>query len=427
MTYNAAMPQRRFLAILLLFAILLACPLRAAAQPPAAPDGPVERPASAPIASPVSAPIRLPEASPRIIAYNRFWYTLYFAGTAWQALGLVLLIRLRAAPRLRDAAEKRTRFLFLQAAWVWVGFSLLLALWQMPLGAVGYLHERGYGFATLSPWLWLADRGRGWLLGLVNVLVVWAGYRLLRWQPRRWWLWLWAASIPWQFAMIVVRPALVDTQYNRFEPLPDGPLRQRLLKLAEDAGIEGARVYQVDISRRTTKLNAYVTGLGPTKRIVLWDNTLKALSDDETVAIMAHEIGHYVLAHMWWRLAEGIAGAFALLWLLSRMLPWAVSRWGARRDVRDAADLGGLPIAYLAVMVLIFAQTPVESALSRIHERAADRYAVETTGLREPLARAFVAFVEKDYGDPDPPRFLVWWFYSHPPLRERVEFALRGT
>jgi Zn-dependent protease with chaperone function len=371
-----------------------------------------------------AASISLPPASPRIRAYNRTWYTLYFVGTAWEMLGLGLLLRFRVGPALRDAVERRTLNRFLQAALFFAVLSLLLALWRLPLGYYAYAFDRSYGFARQSFGLWLTDRGRAYLIGLPSAIAVWLGYWLLRRSPRRWWLWLWAAAVPWIAAQAALWPVVIAPLYNRFVPMPESPLRTRLLDLASRAGIQGAQVYVVDISRRTTKLNAYVAGIGPTKRIVIWDTTLKALSEDEVAAIMGHEMGHYVLHHVWWSAIAGSGGAFIILWLLSRALPWTIRRWGASLGIRGIDDLAGLPLVLLLLYVVLFLQTPAASALSRYQEHEADRFGLELTGLNEATARAFISFVNRDYADPDPPPFIVFWFYTHPPLRDRVDFAL---
>ncbi|HXG23974.1 MAG TPA: M48 family metallopeptidase [Chthonomonadales bacterium] len=361
--------------------------------------------------------------SPKITRYNRIRYTLYFAAVGWNLLGLGLAVVLGLGANLRQAIESRTHRRFWQVVFFYAVFSLGLLLWNLPPALTSYLTERSYGFSTRSPLLWLADLGRNYLFGLVNIPAVWLGYWLLERSPKRWWLWLALASIPWSLATTVLWPVLVAPAYNRFEPLHNAKLHDRLLNLAERAGIRSAKVYQVDISRRTTRLNAYVAGLGPTKRIVLWDTTLKALSEDEIVAIMGHEMGHYVLGHVWWRFAAGVVGAFILLWILSKLLPWSVGRFGQRVGIRAVHDLAGLPLVMLLLSALLFLQTPLESAFSRFQERQADRFGLELTGLDEATARAYITFVERDYADPDPPAFIVFWLYSHPPIRERIAFA----
>lgn len=387
--------------------------------PPSTPN-----PAHSVIRAVKNAPPILPPANSRIDAYNRTWYALYFVGAAWEVLGLGWMLRFRVGPRLRDAVERRTRNRFLQTVLFYAPYSLLLALWHLPLGYFGYTFDRSYGFARQSIELWLLDRGRAYLLGLPTAVAIWFGYWLVRTSPKRWWIWLWSWAVPWLAIQASLWPVVVAPMYNQFTPMEEGPLRTRLIDLAQRAGIGQAQVYVVDISRRTTKLNAYVAGLGPTTRIVLWDTTLKALSDDEVVAITGHEMGHYVLHHVWWSIVWSSVGAFVILWLLSRALPWSVRRWGERLGIRALDDLGGLPQVSLWLFIIVFLQTPIAGVISRGHEREADRYGLELTGLNDATARAFISFVNRDYADPDPPPFIVFWFYSHPPLRERVDFAL---
>jgi STE24 endopeptidase len=408
----------------------LAQPDPAGLPPPV--SGPVTSPPDSrtPIPEIVAPPARvptvvIPAATARRIAYNRVHYTLIFVEVAWSLAGLLLLLRVRAGTRLRDEVVRRSRNFFVRVLLFWAVISALLLVWNLPLHIASYLIERSYGFATHG-WERLAqDVVLSYLIGLADALAVWVGYLLLRRSPTRWWLWLWLASIPWQFTMIVLYPVVISPLFNQFRPLPDGPLRTKLLDLASQAGIEGARVYEVDISKRTTRLNAYVAGLGPTKRIVLWDTTLKALKEDEILAIMVHEMGHYVLRHTWWRLVSGVAGAFLLLFVMSRLLPWAIQRWGQRTGIQAVYDLAGLPLLMMLMHLLLFLQTPVASAISRYQERQADGYGLELTHLNEATARAFVTFVSRDFADPDPPAFIHFWFGTHPTLRERVEFALR--
>ena len=312
-----------------------------------------------------------------------------------------------------------------RGAAVFAGVSALMLLWRIPVQLTSYLIERDYGFATLGPGLWAWDRALGYLIGLVRIPAVWLGFLLLERAPRRWWLILWAFSIPWTLVMTVLAPVAFDPAYNRFQALQNPRLEKRLLELAHQAGIPDAKVLVADYSKRTRKVNAYVTGIGPTARMVLWDTTLAAMSEDEIVAIMGHEIGHYVLSHVWWSFVGGVGASFVILWLLSRLYPWATGRFGRRAGIRSPHDLAALPLALLLVWLMIFLQTPLESAFSRYQERQADRYGLELTRMPEATARAFIAFVDRNYSDPDPPPFIVFWFYSHPPLRERVSAALR--
>jgi len=250
------------------------------------------------------------------------------------------------------------------------------------------------------------------------------GYLLLERSPRRWWVWLWLASIPWALLMTVLWPVAIDPLYNRFEPMRREPLRTRIADLSRNAGVTDPEILQTDSSKRSTKLNAYVTGLGPTKRIVVFDTTLRALSEDEVVAIVGHEMGHYVLHHIWWGFVMAVIGGLGFLWLLSQILPRVIERFGPRFGITALNDLAGLPLVILVMSVLMFVQMPLVNAISRHQEHAADRYGLELTHLNRAMASSFVKFVTHDYADPDPPPFIVFWLYSHPPIRERVEFAL---
>jgi STE24 endopeptidase len=379
----------------------------------------------------------IPRPRPEIIVYNRTHYALYFAGTAWGFLGLGLAVRFRLGRRILDVVDSRMGFSganavshlpfkksVVRTAVYFSLLALLLMFWRLPLGLVSYGIERSFGFATLSVYKWFGDRILGFLFGLSSIPAVWFGYWLIQRSPKRWWLWLWVGSIPWTIATAVIVPLVVDPVYNHFVPLENGPLKSDIIALAHKAGIREVNVLRVDSSKRTTKVNAYVSGIGPFTRIVIWDTTLNKLTHDELLAILGHEMGHYALHHIWRNVVIGIGGAFCILFLFSRILTWSVSRFGSLAGIRGIHDLAGLPLALLILNIMLFVQTPIESAISRYNEHEADRYGLELTRLNEATARAFAGFVEQNYSDPDPPKVIVFWLYSHPPTRERVEFAL---
>jgi Zn-dependent protease with chaperone function len=212
----------------------------------------------------------------------------------------------------------------------------------------------------------------------------------------------------------------VDPLFNDFVPLKDPVLRRDLLDMAQRAGIDGGRVYQVNKSKQTTTMNAYVTGVGVSKRIVMWDTLLAKLDHDEIMATMGHEMGHYVLHHLWKGIAFGV-----LISLLTFAIAQPVYERGLTRfGLSDRADPAALPILLLIATVLGFVLSPVTSAYSRSIEHDADRFGLELTGLNEATASSFVKFAEDAKVDPDPPRFIEWWRYSHPATNKRIAFAL---
>ncbi len=181
-----------------------------------------------------------------------------------------------------------------------------------------------------------------------------------------------------------------------------------------------------DTSRRTRHVNAYVTGLGPSTRIVLNDTALQTLPPDQgLLAMMGHEMGHYVEGHIWVGFATGALGAGVFFWLLSRLLPWAAHRGGGRWRLHGPGDLATLPLVLLLASLFLLAQAPVASGISRALERRADAFGLRVTGRNEATARLMVGFAERDFSDPDPPFLFHLWFGSHPTLSERIAFALR--
>ena len=193
-------------------------------------------------------------------------------------------------------------------------FTLVTAVIDLPLSYyAGFVVPHQFNLSNQTFAAWLGDEAKGLMIGLVfSVIVIPLALLGIR-KFKRWWLVLWVASIPLAIVLFVIVPVVVDPVFNNFIPLRDQVLKQKLLDEASRAGIEGSRVYQVDKSKQTKTMNAYVTGLGPTKRIVMWDTLLAKLNHDEILAVMGHEMGHYVLHHVWKGLADGIIGTFFVL------------------------------------------------------------------------------------------------------------------
>ncbi len=355
--------------------------------------------------------------------YNLLHYVLYAVSIPWSLTGLVIIINSPINRKVVEVVRKHLKRPAIQTSVYVAIYTLWTTIWSMPIGLTSYFIERSYGFAVHSPLLWLSDRFIGYLFELTAIPAVIFGYWLLKRSPKHWWAWLWAASIPWQLLSIVLWPVFVAPRYNTFIPLKNAELKQKLLVEANAAGLINPDVYQVDISRRTTKLNAYVSGIGPSRRIVIWDTMLKSMSDDEIMAIMGHELGHAVIGHLWWRLAAGILGAGIILFGLSKLLPYVFARFGKRFGYNGVLDLAGFPLVMLILFCVMIIQQPVECAISRYQEHQADEFGLKLTGKKIATATAFLKFVDKDFADTDPPTWIVFMTYSHPPIRERIQFA----
>jgi Zn-dependent protease with chaperone function len=231
------------------------------------------------------------------------------------------------------------------------------------------------------------------------------------------------AAVPFLCFVMLVSPIWIDPLFNKFGPMEDKALETSILSLAQQAGIEGGRVFEVDKSVDTKAVNAYVTGFMGTKRIVLWDTIIAKLNHKELLVVMAHEMGHYVLNHV----AQGIAFTFILilftLYIAYRLAGGLLSRYRDRFGFEDLSDIASLPLILLITGILSLLMSPAALAFNRYQEHEADRFALEITKSNHPAAMAFVKLQEENLGVPYPGLLYKCWRASHPPIGERIDFC----
>ncbi len=349
-------------------------------------------------------------------------YLLFGARTAIQLAFFLLLIYTPASRALRD----------LTAAWVghrpWLALTLyatcLLVLYRLLLLPVnlygGYFREHAYGLSTYGLGGWFKDWGKGLLLQVLVLLpIVNLVYILIRRDPIRWFLPAGGVVGGLVLLLTFLAPILIDPFFHTFTPLKDADLKARVLKLAERAGIPVEQVLEADASRRTVKANAYVTGFGGTKRIVLYDTLLDRASPEEVEVVLAHEMGHRMHHHLWKGIGLSILALFPGLGIASIVL-----RWGSTRGLlAHPADPAGLPLLGLTLLVLSLLALPLGNAISRGFERQADLAALELSGNREAYVRVEVDLARSNLADITPPRWAVFLLYTHPPVLERIAVA----
>ncbi|MGY1638055.1 M48 family metallopeptidase [Geodermatophilus sp. SYSU D00742] len=348
------------------------------------------------------------------------------ASLAALVLGLVASAVLALTPLGRWLVRTPARPL--GGGWVWqvllgtVALTVAGRLVTLPLSAYGEVVRHRYGLSTRSWPLWLRDVAVSTaidaaLTALALLAVVW----LARRAPRTWWAWTAGAAAATVVAGSFLYPVVIEPAFNRFESLPAGQLRTDLLELAEENGTPVEDVLVADASRRTTALNAYVSGFGSTRRIVLYDTTLAQLPDAEIESIAAHELGHVATDDVLTGTLEGALGAAAAVALLGWLLSWTplLRRAGAE----SAGDPRVVPLVLFLAAVGTLVATPVQNLVSRHVEARADLHALELTGDAE----AFVAMQNRlarvNLSDPDPPAAWQWFFGSHPTGPQRVAFA----
>lgn len=360
-----------------------------------------------------------------MIRHSRIRDTLYFVSTAWAGAMMLILLLTPASRRMRDAALRVTKKPF-PASMIYIAlFIVAVAILDFPLAYYSaYVVPHRFDLTDQSFASWMGDMFKDLAVNLVIVTVVGALALLAVRKFKRWWIVLWAGSIPLILLTVVIQPILLDPIFNKFEPLKDQELRRDLLDLASRAGIEGGRVYEVNKSKQTKTMNAYVNGIGPTARIVMWDTLLAKLNRDEVLAVMGHEMGHYVLKHVWKGLAFSLALSFFVFLVGQTLAERGLTRWGARWRIADAADPAAVPWLLFVFGTIGFLLTPVGAAYSRGVEHSADKFSLELTHLNEPMATAFRKMAEDSKRDPSPHPLIEYWRYSHPPIAKRIPFAL---
>ncbi len=367
-----------------------------------------------------------PTITPEMLSYCRLHYVLIAVGLAYSILTLLALLQFGLAAKLRDFWERLVTKKWLVVPPYYICLAALIMVIRFPFSyLIGYHIEHSYGLSHQSFAAWLVDliKSKAVDAGL-TALGFTIAFGILDRFPRRWPVILWGVLVPLIAAGIFLAPLLIDPLFNKFTPMPEGPQREGIQQIAARSGIPDAAIYVVDKSRQTTKLNAYVTGLGSSTRIVIWDNTLQKLPQDQIEAIVAHEAGHYVLGHIVLGFMLTCGGLLALLLLAQKLGPLVLSRLPVRCGIRGWTDPAAIPVILLFVTVGSFIFAPVDNAISREMESQADAFGLKVTNNPAAMARVFVSLSQQNLSEPAPPPIIQFWFFSHPSLRERILFAL---
>ena len=408
----------------LLFAAL-AVRVAAAPAPGGTSSAPPPASAGTTLESPGDERVEIPKDQTRQKRYAHGRYALSLAGSAWGFLVLVFLLRSRLSSRMRDEVRRRTPRPNVVVFVYFALFVVVTSLLSLPLELYGgYFREKEYGFANQTLAQWFGDWAKGLGVGIVlgGIFAV-ALYAVIRRFPRRYWLIGAAVAMAFTIFAVAVEPVFIAPLFNKFTPLAPGPLKTRLLDLAHAQGIPARDVYEVDASRQSGHTNAYVAGLLGTERIVIYDTLLKTQTPREVVAVMGHEMGHYVLRHLWKGLAFGSALILLGAWLVRTLYPKLAAGRGERWGIGGVSDVAGLPLVLLIVSVFSFFAAPAANAFSRWEEHQADAFSLDVVRDPDALAAGFAKFNTVDLSEYDPPRVIELWFYTHPSLQHRIEFC----
>ncbi len=375
-----------------------------------------------------------PDRDKKARAISKVRLRLLIVDLVYGLVVLLLVLRWKWATKFRDMAERASSRRVVQALIFAPLVTLTIDVLSLPTGVYGHWVQRIYGLSVQGWKSWCWDWTKGEILSmLLAFLLVWILYAVIRRWPKMWWFYFWVASIPITLVLIFIQPLVVDPLFHKFEPLQkkDPALTAELEKMVKRAGedISPDRMFWMGASEKTTTLNAYVTGFGASKRVVVWDTTIAKMNTPQIVYVAGHEMGHYVLNHI----AKGFAFIEGLLLMVLyigyRTIGWVLAKWGSRWGIRALDDWASYPALLLLLSVLATLVGPIGSTFSRYQEHQADQYGLEVTHGLTPdsgqvAAQAFNILGDVGLSDPDPSPLRIFLFYDHPAIPDRIKFCL---
>jgi len=374
-----------------------------------------------------------PDKLEKAIHLSQWRAALHFGGVAWTVLILCALVRWGLGERISRWAASITPKLWLQGFLAGPVWLMILALIDLPAEIISRAVSLHYGLSVQRWPGWFGDSGvSSLLLIFFGTLALTCVYALMRSSQRHWWLWLWLLTVPVEMAGIFAAPLFIDPLFNHFSLLEksDPALVVQMERVVARSGIDipPSRMFLMDASAKSTGVDAYVTGFGSSKRIVVWDTTLKLAPMDEILFIYGHEQGHYALHHIVKGLLFSLVLFLIFYWLAFRLLRGLVGCRGDAWRIRSLDDWASVGLMLLAMTLLNFIAEPIGNAFSRRIEHQADVYGQEVIhGLvadpQQVAVENFQRLGEVWLENPSPNRLVEWWTYTHPSISERLEFA----
>jgi STE24 endopeptidase len=365
---------------------------------------------------------------------SRISFLLRFFLPFYQIALLALMLRRGWSSKFRDWAEAASSRRLIQATIYSSLFLLAFTLPQLAIAAWVHWLLRRYDLVVQgwASWFWDQIKTQ-FVITIIGTFVIAGLFRAIRKSPRRWWFYFWLGSIPVTAFFIFISPLVIDPLFNKFEPLQshDPVLVDSLERVVARAGltIPPQRMFWMNASAKVHFVNAYVTGIGASKRVVVWDTTIEKMTNPQIFFVFGHEMGHYVLGHIPKGLALLEALFFLLFYIGFRLSNRVLQKKGHAWQIRAPDDWASLPVYAASLLLLLFVATPLTNGMSRYFEHQADQYGLEVTHGITPdsgqvAAQSFQILGEIDMEDPAPNRPEIWWFWDHPWIGDRIKFAL---
>lgn len=358
------------------------------------------------------------------VKYQRSKNTLFFIDQGYGILFLVLFLFLGISAFLRRQIEKITRKRFWVVAFYTLLFLIIAFVVGFPTSYYGFSLEHKFELSNQTLLQWFGEQLLVLLVMAIIVLIAVEGiYLALKKAPRTWWIYVSVVFIGFTVVLVNLAPVLILPLFNVYTPLPEGEFRERLVSLSHRANVEVEDIFTMDMSKQTKKANAMFTGLGNTKRIVLGDNLVDEFTTDEVEVVIAHEMGHNLMHHIWQGIFfSAIMAAIGFL-IIHLSGPKIISRWSNRLKIDSMADVASLPLILLIFSLYGLVTMPIFPAVSRHMERQADKFALDMTQNREAFISAMDELAYMNLSDPNPSPLIEILLYDHPPISKRIKFA----
>jgi len=360
----------------------------------------------------------------KAIQYQKAKNVHYFADQGYTILFLVLFLFLGISALLRRQIEKITKKRFWVVAFYTLLFLIIAFVVGFPSSYYGFSLEHKFELSNQTFTQWLGEELTGLsVLSIIALIAVEGIYLALKKAPRTWWIYVSVVFIGFTVVLVNLAPILILPLFNVYTPLPEGELRERLVSLSQRANVEVEDIFTMDMSKQTKKANAMFTGLGNTKRIVLGDNLVDEFTTDEVEAVIAHEMGHNLLYHIWQGIIFSSIMAAIGFFIIHLTGPRIITRLRNRLKIDNMADVASLPLIFLIFAIYGIITMPISPAFSRHMERQADRFALDMTGNREAFVSTMNKLAYMNLADPNPSPIIEFLLYDHPSISKRIKFA----
>jgi STE24 endopeptidase len=358
-------------------------------------------------------------------AYFEGGYWLILWDFLYGAILYLILLKFRFSAGMRNVAERTTRFKPLQTLIYWAEFLVVSTILAFPLTAYeGYVREHKYGLATQTFGPWMVDQLKFLMVNaILGGLLVMVLVGVVRKLPNSWHIWGAVVTMLFTIVTVMIAPVYIFPLLNEYKLLDNPTVTRPVLRLARANGIPAHDVYEVDASKQSTRMSANVSGFGKTMRITMNDNLLKRGSQEEIESIMGHEMGHYVLHHIYKYLLFSFVVTVVFFSFLRWALNWSLARWGESWQVRGVTDVAVLPLVFLAGSLFFLVLTPISNTQTRTTEYEADMYGLNASRQPDGFAQAAIHLGEYRKMSPGPLEEFI--FFDHPSGRNRIYAAMR--